>query len=235
VARKGTPKYDHKAISASFHARPPEGAEARTRTQKWLAVPENVERLLEDVSGGLSVRRICEQQGITYAPVQRFLTSDEMQARYYEAQEQHAEHLLGEMERITRAIEEGTVDPKAGAVIMDSLKWRITKLNARRYSDKQVIEQHQYDHTKMHLEAVRQLARRPIEARLVQDTGRLPRLSTERTASLVMHQDASVPTVAPDGVDAAYEPVEQQEATGSTDPTVPAEGTVPAERTVVPR
>lgn len=161
MAKKGQPKNDWKKIVDDLQAQPPGEAEARTRTQAWLAVPENVERLLEAVSCGLSVRRFCEKEEITYSPVQRHLTgTDEMRARYYAAQEDQAEHLLGEMERITQAIEDGSVDPKQGSVILDSIKWRLSKFNARRYSDRQVIEQHTFDHTKAHIEAVRQLARR---------------------------------------------------------------------------
>lgn len=158
--RRNKPKNDWQKIAEDLQVQPPDGDDVRTRTQAWLAVPENIERLLEAVSCGLSVRRFCEQQEITYSPVQRMLTAtDEMRNRYYQAQEDQAEHLLGEMERITQAIEHGTIDPKQGSVILDSIKWRLSKFNARRYSDRQVIEQHTFDHTKAHIEAVRSLAR----------------------------------------------------------------------------
>lgn len=161
MARKGKPKHDWDKINRDLAVKP--GQAVRTATQDWLAQGDNIERLLEAVSGGLSVRRFCDDEGITYAPVQRFLTaSDDMRGRYYQAQEDQAEHLLGEMERITQAIEAGTIDPKAASVILDSIKWRLSKFNARRYSDRQVIEQHSFDHTKAHIEAVRLLARKGV-------------------------------------------------------------------------
>lgn len=195
MARRGKPKNDWSKIADDLAAKPPGEAEARTRTQAWLQVPENVDRLLEAVSCGLSVRRFCEQEEITYSPVQRYLTStDDMRARYYAAQEDQAEHLLGEMERITQAIEHGTVDPKQGSVILDSIKWRLSKFNARRYSDRQVIEQHTFDHTKAHIEAVRQLARRGttiIDGQLASPDQAGP------TRAIVYTQDTGVSPVSP--------------------------------------
>jgi hypothetical protein len=165
--RKSPPKYDHAAINQMHVARPPTEAQARTRTQAWLAVPENIDRLLETVTCGQSLRRFCEQEEIAYSPVQRALMTDALRPRYYAAQEEQAEHLLGEMERVTQRIESGDLEPKAGAVVLDSIKWRLSKFNARRYSDRQVIEQHTFDHTKAHVEAVRALARMPTTARIV--------------------------------------------------------------------
>lgn len=186
------PKHDHAAIQQGFVATTDESKETRTLTQRWLADSENIDRLLEVVSGGQSLRRFCEKEGISYSPVQRALTGAELEPRYRAAQEDMAEHLMGEIERISRLVEgevlldehgkpvlneDGLavmvagIDPKAAAVILDGLKWRITKLNQRRYSDKQVIEQHVIDHAKMHREAVRALAgapRRPaIEGQVV--------------------------------------------------------------------
>ena len=193
MARKGKPKNDWKKIVDDLQAQPP-GDEKRTRTQAWLMVPENIERLLEAVSCGLSVRRFCEHEDITYSPVQRYLTAtDEMRARYYSAQEDQAEHLLGEMERITQAIEHGSIDPKQGSVILDSIKWRLSKFNARRYSDRQVIEQHTFDHTKAHIEAVRQLARRgaTIDGQLA---GPAAQALAGPTRALVFSRDTQVDT-----------------------------------------
>lgn len=205
MAKRGKPKHDWEQINQSYVARPPEEAQARTKTQAWLAHEENIERLLEAVSSGQSVRRFCEFEGIAYSPVQRRLTSDDLRGRYEGAQSEQAEHLLGEMERISGLLEAGEMDPKVGGVIMDSLKWRIQKLNQRKYSDRQVLEQHTYDHTKLQLEAVRQLARRPIEARLVSPTGEAPslpapaagaqELSTVRTGRLYETLDVQVEQV----------------------------------------
>ena len=221
------PKHDHAAIQQGFVATTDEGPQARTHTQAWLAVAGNLERLLEVVSGGQSLRRFCEREGLSYSPVQRHLTSPDVEPLYREAQEQMAEHLMGEIERISQEIEgrvlyndDGTpaldpktgepivisMDPKAGAVILDGLKWRITKLNQRRYSDRQVVEQHVVDHAKLQMQAVRQLAARPRPALIDHDTQRpvpaaplsapltqsqLDRLAILRDAELVVHANIS--------------------------------------------
>lgn len=182
-------KYDHKAINQTFVAPTDEGERSRTVTQTWLDEPKNIERILDVVASGQSLRRFCEREGLSYSAAQRRLTGDELISRYHEAQEQQGEHLLGEMERITKAIEGKDLDdneivpmdPKAGQVILENLRWRISKFNARRFSDRQVIEQHTYDHTKAHIEAVRALAgaaRRPaIEGQVVR-----PALTLEEPA-----------------------------------------------------
>lgn len=175
-------KYDYKAMNDAHVVPTDESERGRTVTQIWLAEPSNVEKLFEIVSCGKPLRRYCETEGLAYSSIQRALTSAAHRDRYYEAQEQQAEHLLGEMERISVLIEgdvlidpktgepvidgDGTpvrtaLDPKAGAVLLSNLQWRISKFNARRYSDRQVIEQHTFDHTQAHIEAVRALARQP--------------------------------------------------------------------------
>ena len=176
------PKHDHAAIQQGFVATTPDDPESRYFTRNWLAVPDNIERLLETISSGQSLRRFCEKHGLTYSPVQRALTSDDLEPRYRAAQEEMAEHLLGEIERISKLVEgeilrdehgnavlndDGDaimvagLDPKAAAVILDGLKWRITKLNQRRYSDRMINENHIIDHGKLHQQAIRELARRP--------------------------------------------------------------------------
>jgi hypothetical protein len=154
-------KYDYVAMNDASVVPTDESPSARTVTQRWLEEPSNVERLFELVSCGRPLRRFCESEGLAYSPIQRALTSAAHRDRYYEAQEQQAEHLLGEMERLSGLIEDATIDPKAGAVLLSNLQWRISKFNARRYSDRQVIEQHTFDHTAAHIEAVRALARQP--------------------------------------------------------------------------
>lgn len=192
MAKKGNPKHDHAAINQSFVTESDESLPTRTATQAWLAVPDNVERLLETVSGGQSVRRFCEREGISYSPVQRALTSPAIEPRYRQAQEEMAEHLLGEMERVCAEIEAGKVDGKDGGVILKNLEWRVTKLNQRRYSDRQVIEQHLVDHAKLHRDALRALSALPrpaiegevVRHRLTHSPASEPlRASGERAAS----------------------------------------------------
>lgn len=194
MAKKGKPKHDHAAIQQGFVATTDEGPAARTRTQLWLADPDNVARLLATVSGGQSVRRFCESEGISYSPVQRALVSTH-EAAYRQAQEDMAEHLMGEIERISIKLERGELDPKAAAVILDGLKWRISKLNQRRYSDRQIVEQHVVDHAKIHRQALRELASRPrpvIEGEVLRH-----RLTQEPASELLRRSqaDAASPPV----------------------------------------
>jgi hypothetical protein len=178
------PKYDYVAMNEA--AVVPDNKAASTATQAWLQDPDNVDAVIESVSEGKSLRRFCEARSLSYSAVQRALTGEALDARYRAAQEELAEHLLGEMDRISRQLEDvqtvvdpttgrpmldkyGSVvttamDPKAAGVILSNLQWRVTKLNQRRYSDKQVVEQHTFDHTKAHIEAVRRLGRMPRPA-----------------------------------------------------------------------
>jgi hypothetical protein len=184
------PKNDHKSIHQAFVAKTDETDRGRSKASDWLRSTENVDRLLDAVASGQSLRRFCEAEGIAYATVQRALTVGDLEPRYRAAQEQMAEHLMGEIERISSRIEDGSLDPKAGAVILDGLKWRITKLNQRRYSDRIVQEQHTFDHTKMHIEAVRTLAR---QGRTIEHE--LPALpaADRGAAPLLVRVDTSLP------------------------------------------
>lgn len=231
------PKFDHAAIQQAAVAHTDESENGRTLTQRWLEAPEHVDELLEAVSANESLRRFCQRAGIAYSSVQRALTGEILEERYRAAQEQAAEHLLGEMQRVQLALEgrdehgdlktktitkvskDGTrtqvevpdaMDPKVGAVILANLQWRVTKLNQRRYSDRQVLEQHTFDHTKAHLEAVRQLARHPralIEGQVLRPAVGYEAQPQRTPASDLVHRGPTPETVLTPAIQRASAPI----------------------------
>lgn len=153
------PRNDYEAVNREVAGKP-DNKRATSKTKSWMQSPENLERMLDAIAAGRSLRRFCEDEGLTYSVAQAALVRDHEPA-YRAAQEREAEHLLGEQLRIMEKLEAGDIDAKAASVILDTLRWRITKFNQRRFGDRQVIEQHTFDHTRMHVEALRQLARAP--------------------------------------------------------------------------
>jgi hypothetical protein len=107
---------------------------------------------------------------ITYATIQRRLTEDaELRPLYEAARMRQAEAVLDELAEIERKVEEEDFDPKAAQVLIGSKQWRAERLNPKRYGPRSFQHIETVDNTKLHLEAVRQLAR-DSRAALTQQT-----------------------------------------------------------------
>jgi hypothetical protein len=117
--------------------------------------------MLTWIASGYSLRDYCRTHDIAYGTVQARLTGDELRERYEAARITQAETCLDEISELESKVESGELDPKAGAVLIGSKQWRMERLNPRRYSPRssQTVDVRQWDMTKMHEQALKQLAR----------------------------------------------------------------------------
>jgi type IV secretory pathway VirJ component len=140
-------------------ARNTEAPSRHLRTLAFLE-GERLDALLGLVSAGTSLRDSCAMAEITYATIQKRLTEDaELRPLYEAARMRQAEAVLDELAEIERKVEEEKFDPKAAQVLIGSKQWRAERLNPKRYGPRSFQHIETVDNTKLHLEAVRQLAR----------------------------------------------------------------------------
>lgn len=140
----------------------PKKRERRERTQKFLADEEQVEDLLAYIAAGGRLREFCMQKDLTYSTVQeRITSSDAVMPRYQSAMDARSDLERERIEEIIELVENGQMDPKAGAVAIGGRQWLAKTMNRRRYGDQQVVDVAVTDKTRLHIEALRLIARRP--------------------------------------------------------------------------
>lgn len=184
----------------------------RERTRAFLQDAEAVDEFMERVAAGEGVRSLCDSLKLAYATVQRHLSND---PRYDAALDQRAYAVMEGIEEIEQLVLADELDPKKADVLIKSMQFRLERLNPRRFGARQQIDVKHTDMTRLHLEAMRTLARAPrlIEATVVPE---LP-----------------APTVRQDleGIAQRYKPALDGLA-GASDPIVPI-GTIETIGTVV--
>ena len=134
----------------------------RERTSALLADREALADLLEHIASGGRLRAFCDEHVYSYSTVQAALTKREDLAPLYDAALDARSDLQREqIEKLTKQVISGELDPKAAKVAIESLQWLAEKMNPRRYGQRQQVDVQVTDMTKLHLEAVRQLALKP--------------------------------------------------------------------------
>lgn len=94
-----------------------------------------VQSILDRLAAGESLRAICRDDAMPdYSTVDRWLQDNPAFAsRYARAREEQAEHHHAEMDRLEGAIEDGSLNPQAGNVILANKRWRMEKLKPKVY------------------------------------------------------------------------------------------------------
>lgn len=134
----------------------------RERTQAFLADVEEVDDLLAYIAAGGRLRDFCVQRDLVYSTVQeRITSSDGTSVRYQAAMDARSDLERERIEEIIEKVERGEMDPKAGAVAIGGRQWLAKTMNRRRYGDQQVVDVAVTDKTRLHIEALRLLARKP--------------------------------------------------------------------------
>lgn len=167
---------------------------AREATRAFLEDSDQVDELLETLADGLSLRALCTQYGLVYSTTMRWLAKHRA-ADYEAARIVRADSAIEEMESIERQLEAGDIDFNTARELMKSKQWRAERLNGVRYGQRQSIDMQVTDKTKLHLEALRELSRRPPEM-IIKD---------ERTNPQLTHEPAqALPAPLPAVVDAEF-------------------------------
>lgn len=138
--------------------------ERRERTREYLSDAAKLDSIFAWIMDGYSLRDFCAAHDIAYSTVQEaFTKSPELQGRYETARAIQAETCMDEIAALEKLVESGTLDPRAGQVVIGSRQWRMERLNPKRYSPRtqQTVDVRHFDMAKLHALALRELAKRP--------------------------------------------------------------------------
>jgi len=101
-------------------------------------VCEIQERLVAEIQTGRSLRQVCGDEGMPdIRTVTRWLVADAAFAhKYARARMAQADVLFDRMEAVEEAVAAGTMDSHAARVVLDSMRWRASKLAPKVYGDR---------------------------------------------------------------------------------------------------
>ncbi len=108
--------------------------------------PEVGNKILELLTGGMSVLAISRLEGMpTEGTIRNWAWNPEYSnqdfiANYARAREMGADHEFDRLEELEDQLEAGKLDPHAARVLIDSIKWRLSKKMPRLYGDRQHVE-----------------------------------------------------------------------------------------------
>ena len=103
-----------------------------------IEVSDIQERLVAEIQTGRSLRQVCADDGMPdIRTVTRWLVSDAAFAhKYARARMAQADVLFDRMEAVEEAVSAGTMDSHAARVVLDSMRWRASKLAPKVYGDR---------------------------------------------------------------------------------------------------
>lgn len=101
-------------------------------------VTEIQEKVITEIQTGRSLRQVCQDDGMPdFRTVQRWIVSDgQFAVRYARARMAQADVLFDRMEAVEEAVSAGTMDSHAARVVLDSMRWRASKLAPKIYGDR---------------------------------------------------------------------------------------------------
>ncbi len=96
------------------------------------------EEICERIAEGEPLTRICkDQQMPAYRTVLGWrVANKEFQHMYARAREDAADTLADQIRELAERVEKGKLEPNAGRVAIDALKWIASKLKPRQYGDR---------------------------------------------------------------------------------------------------
>ena len=101
-----------------------------------IVVDEGIERVLDLVSEGMSVRCACDAVGISRGFFVRHV--DEIQ--YARTRVLCADAHFDDLADLALDVKDGKVDAAAGRVAADIIKWRVSRMRPQMYGDKTSVE-----------------------------------------------------------------------------------------------
>ncbi len=96
------------------------------------------ERICERIAEGEPLTRICKDGRLpAYRTVLGWrVANEEFQRMYARAREDAADTLADQIRELAERVEKGKLEPNAGRVAIDALKWIASKLKPRQYGDR---------------------------------------------------------------------------------------------------
>ncbi len=133
----GTPEQDRPRIYEKSEAA--HGNRAMSKKQKcWDYTPDLGLRICECVAAGQSLTKIGRMSGMPSRYMIRKWEEDhpEFAKRLEKAFEDGADALADEIIKIADDVKNNILDPRAGSVAIDALKWTASKLKPQKYADR---------------------------------------------------------------------------------------------------
>lgn len=99
---------------------------------------EMVDALLVQIEAGKSMREVCRMDGMPdHTTMIRWMRDDAALAtKYARARMAQADVLFDRMEAVEEAVSSGQMDSHAARVVLDSMRWRASKLAPKVYGDR---------------------------------------------------------------------------------------------------
>ena len=96
------------------------------------------QRLVAEIQTGRSLRQVCTDEGMPhFTTVLRWVALDaDFASKYARARTAQADTLFDRMEAVEEAVAAGTMDSHAARVVLDSMRWRASKLAPTVYGDR---------------------------------------------------------------------------------------------------
>ena len=149
-------------------------------------VTEIQEKVITEIQTGRSLRQVCGDEGMpNFRTVQRWIVSDgQFAVRYARARTAQADTLFDRMEAVEEAVSAGTMDSHAARVVLDSMRWRASKLAPKVYGDRLDVS---VSDTRISISGALQAA----QARLVDVIDVTPRISASIVQAVQSEDDVS--------------------------------------------
>ena len=99
-------------------------------------------KVLDELNIGRSLRQVCADEGMPdVKTIGRWLIADNSFAlKYAQARMAQANGLFDRMEAVEEAVSAGTMDSHAARVVLDSMRWRASKLAPKVYGDRMSVD-----------------------------------------------------------------------------------------------
>jgi len=145
-----------------------------------------VDALLVQIETGKSMREVCRMDGMPdHGTVIRWMRDDaSLATRYARARMAQADVLFDRMEAVEEAVSAGAMDSHAARVVLDSMRWRASKLAPKVYGDRLDV---QVSDTRISISGALQAA----QARLVDVVDVTPRISASNVHDVQGEDDVS--------------------------------------------
>ena len=145
-----------------------------------------VDALLVQIETGKSMREVCRMDGMPdHGTVIRWMRDDAgLATKYARARMAQADVLFDRMEAVEEAVSAGTMDSHAARVVLDSMRWRASKLAPKVYGDRLDVS---VSDTRISISGALQAA----QARLVDVVDVTPRLSASTVQDVQSEDDVS--------------------------------------------
>ena len=97
---------------------------------------------LEQIQIGRSLRQVCQDETMPNAStIMRWISaSPEFANKYARARMAQADVLFDRMEAVEEAVAAGTMESHAARVVLDSMRWRASKLAPKVYGDRLEVQ-----------------------------------------------------------------------------------------------